>query len=106
MAGEDGSIIAFDTSGQIASDANKSQQVYALRGQNYVNAGDTYWHVGTDRVWKWSGSAWVAIARVSNYNPAIAGSSNVETFFMDAVNNRVDIRDSNGILRVRLGKLT
>ena len=87
----------MDTGASVATDTNKSAQILAVRG-SAVQANDIYWHVVTDQRWKYSGSAWVQLASVSNGT----GSSSMN---MNGTNNRIEVRDSGGIIRVKIGNL-
>ncbi len=107
-AGAIGSTLAFDTNSGIAPNTggsfNKYSAISSLKGGASPAAGDVYWHVASDRAWQYNSSGgFDELARVSNYNTGSGANGN--TFFMDGINNRIDIRDSGGNLRVRLGKL-
>ena len=102
-AGDPGAAIAFDTATAIADDAGKKTQIELLRSP--ALAGDVYWHVGSDRAWKYSGSSttFTELDRVSNYNP---GGTNTSVLGLDGTNNRIVIYDSNGNIRVKIGNLS
>ena len=100
--GAAGATIAFDTGTNIANDTNKKATIEALKSP--AVAGDVYWHIGSDRAWKYSGSGttFTELPRVSNYTP---GATNASTLYMNGTNNRIEIRDSSGTLRVKIGNL-
>jgi hypothetical protein len=104
-AGAPGNAIAFDTGNNIASQAGKEAAVESVKGGEDAVAGDIYWHVGSDRIWKRGSTTnnFVEQTRVSNFNPNT--TSNPNTVHMDGKNHRIDIRDSSNRLRVRLGQL-
>jgi hypothetical protein len=100
--GAAGATIAFDTGSTIANDTDKKAVIEALKSP--ATAGDIYWHVESDRAWKYSGSGttFTELERVANYTP---GGSNASTFRLDGANNKIEIRDSSGTVRVKIGNL-
>jgi hypothetical protein len=103
-AGEPGATIAFDTSTTIASDSTKTTLVESLKNGESIAAGDIYWHVETDRTWKYSGTIWNELAKVgSGYTPGALSANSVR---LSGTNSVIEIRDGSGIVRVKIGNLS
>jgi hypothetical protein len=103
LTGDPGATIAFDTGTNIASDTNKKAQIELLKSP--AVAGDVYWHVGSDRAWKYSGAGttFTELSRVSNYTP---GGTNQGVFHLDGTTNKIAIYDDSGSIRVKIGNLS
>jgi hypothetical protein len=95
--GEAGVTLAFDTTAAIGSNAVKKSTIEGLKSP--AVAGDVYWHIPTDRAFRYSGSGttFTEYARVSTPGP----NGSIQ---MDGTNGRIDILDGT-TLRVRIGKL-
>ena len=96
--GDAGVTIAFDTQSSIRSDANKKTFIESVKSP--AREGDIYWHIPTDRAFKYNGTgtSFTEYTRIST--PTGTGS-----IALDAPNNRIDIFDGS-TLRVRIGKLS
>ena len=90
--------MAFHTTGTSpGSDSVKKSTIEGLKSP--AVAGDVYWHIPTDRAFRYSGSGttFTEYARVSTPGP----SGSIK---MDGTNGRIDILDGS-TLRVRIGQL-
>ncbi len=99
-AGAPGATIAFDTvenGGTPRSDTLKKSTIEAVKSP--ILAGDVYWHVASDRAFKYNGSgtSFTEYTRVST--PGSSGSIK-----MDGINGRIEVYQGS-TLRVRIGQL-
>jgi hypothetical protein len=99
-AGAPGATIAFDTvanGGVPRSDSLKKSTIEAVKSP--ALAGDVYWHIPSDRAFKYNGSgtSFTEYARVSA--PGSSGSIK-----MDGTNGRIEVYQGS-TLRVRIGQL-
>ena len=96
--GDAGVTIAFDTASSIASNSGKKTLIEGVKSP--ARSGDIYWHIPTDRAFKYNGSgtSFTEYTRIST--PTGTGSIS-----LDAPNNRIDIFEGS-TLRVRIGKLS
>ena len=98
-SGAPGATIAFHTAGTSpASDSVKKSTIETVKSP--ALAGDVYWHIPTDRAFRYSGSGTTFTEYTRISTPTASGSIK-----LDAPNNRIDILDGT-TLRVRIGKLT
>jgi len=99
VVGAAGATIAFGTTGTAPpTDAVKKSTIEALKSP--AVAGDVFWHVQTDRSFRYSGSGTTFVEYERLTKPQSAGSIK-----MDGDNNRIDILDGT-TLRVRIGNLS
>ena len=120
-AGSAGNAIVFDTNG-LDTDANKYELIQQFRGSNDVLNNDVYWDVQGGRVFQWQNSSTTNPTIPSNTSFTELTSSgflspNGLTVTSETDGSRLEIRstkieiysggnNNNGILRVKLGKLT
>ena len=82
-AGAPGATIAFDVAASIATDQGKYNVINALKSP--PTAGDIYWHVQTDRAWKYSGSGttFTELDRVTASGNIVFDGSNSRIIIVD-----------------------
>ena len=95
--GDAGASIAMDAGAAPVANAGKDAQILSVRG-SAVQQYDIYWHVPTDQRWQYNGTTWVKLASVGS-------GINGESINMNGNSHRIEVRDTNSVIRVKIGNL-